>query len=106
MNKEEIISKVKEQILSAEEKGDYSDINDKLCSKRLKWLEEHIDDVNERSVVKKAYVLLLVKKMEIDPKEVPIVFESENKIVWQSFNWCPVLEACKELGIDTRKVYA
>jgi septation ring formation regulator EzrA len=104
MDKNKVIEKVKEQILDAEKTGDYSKIDFSLCKKRLDWLEEHIDDVKEKSIAKKAYILLLIKKMEIDASEIPIVYEDEKKIVWRSFNWCPVLEACKELGIDSRKV--
>ena len=104
MDKNKAIEKVKEQILDAEKTGDYSKIDSSLCKKRLEWLEEHINDVKEESLVKKTYILLLIKKIEIEPSEVPVVYEDNKKIVWQSFNWCPVLEACKELGIDTRKV--
>ncbi|MBW3021814.1 hypothetical protein KY328_02760 [Candidatus Woesearchaeota archaeon] len=104
MGKRKIIEAVKQQIIEAKESDDFSKINNALCAKRLKWLEENIGSVSETSLLKKAYTLLLIKKMGIEPSEVPIVYEDENKITWRSYNWCPVLEACKELGLDTREV--
>jgi hypothetical protein len=104
MNKRTLINKEKKKILEAIRCGSFSKINNKQTEKRLKWLEENIDVVSEKSLVRKAYVLLLIKKMEIDPKEVPVIFESPTKITWHSYNWCPTLEACKELRIDTREI--
>jgi len=90
--------------LEARKSGDYSAINESLCKKRLSWLDKNIDSVNEPTLLRKAYTLLLIKKMEIDPSEVPVVYEDREKITWRSYNWCPVLEACKELGLDTKEV--
>ena len=104
MDKKIIVDNVKQQILEAKKLNDFSMINELLCQKRLKWLDENINSVSEPSLLKKAYTLLLIKKMEIDPSEVPIVYEDEKKITWKSYNWCPVLEACKELGLDTREI--
>ncbi|MFX0125797.1 MAG: hypothetical protein ACFFAE_19400, partial [Candidatus Hodarchaeota archaeon] len=56
------------------------------------------------SEVKKAYTLLLIEYLKIEPNEVPIVYEDERKIVWRSYNWCPVLEACKQGRFETREV--
>ncbi|MBU1199771.1 MAG: hypothetical protein KKF46_05275 [Nanoarchaeota archaeon] len=103
MNKREVIEKIKEQILEANNSNDFSKINSDLTKKRLNWLENNLGDVDEPSIVKKAY-FLLIKKMEIDLSEVPIIFEDEKKITYRSYNWCPVLEACKELGLDTREI--
>lgn len=103
MDKQTIVDKVKMQILEAKKSGDFSKINSSLCEKRLNWLETHINSVSENSGVKKAY-LLLMKKMGISLDEVPIIHEDNNRIVWKSYNWCPVLEACKGLGLDTREI--
>jgi len=53
--------------------------------------------------VRKAYTLFLIQYLGLSPREVPVVYEDERKIVWRSYNFCPVLEACKQLGIDTRE---
>jgi len=103
MNKSKVIEKVKKKILKAEKSGDYSKIDSSLSKKRLDWLENHIDDIKEKNPLKKAY-LLLFKKLEIDLSEVPIVYENKKKIVWRSYNFCFVLEVCKELNLDTRRV--
>jgi hypothetical protein len=34
----------------------------------------------------------------------PIVKKAEKKIVYRSYDFCPVLEACKALGLDTRRI--
>lgn len=58
----------------------------------------------EGSDVRKAYTLVILEFMELNPEEVPVVYEDDNKITWRSYNWCPVLEACKKVGFNTRKV--
>lgn len=46
----------------------------------------------------------MIQYLGLGPREVPVVYEDERKIIWRSYNFCPVLEACKRLGIDTREV--
>jgi hypothetical protein len=36
--------------------------------------------------------------------DVPVVHESKDEIVWASTNRCSTLDACLEIGLDTRKV--
>lgn len=98
---DEIVAKIRK----AEEIGSYDFIHQELLEKRLGWYEENKDRLNlEGSEVRKAYALLLIEYLGLDPSEVPVVYENERKIVWRSHNFCPVLEACKRLGLDTRKV--
>ena len=98
---EEIVAKIRK----AEEIGSYDFIHQELLEKRLGWYEENKDRLNlEGSEVRKAYTLLLIKYLGLDPSEVPVVYEDETNIVWRSYNFCPVLEACKRLKLDTRKV--
>jgi hypothetical protein len=47
--------------------------------------------------------MVLLRYMKIPANEVPAV-ETENKITWRSSNFCPILEACQRLGLDTRVV--
>jgi len=51
-----------------------------------------------------AYELLLFEYMGLSEKEVPVLSETGNKIVWSSINKCSTLEACIRLGLDTRTV--
>ncbi|NPV71895.1 MAG: nucleoside deaminase [Firmicutes bacterium] len=46
----------------------------------------------------------ILKKLEIAPDEAPVVTKTENKIVFHSKNFCPTLEACKILGLDTKLI--
>jgi hypothetical protein len=83
----------------------WDQINSNLLEKRLQWYEKNKNNLNLKgSDVRKAYTLLLIKYLEISPTEVPIFHEDKNKIIWRSYNWCPVLEACKNGGFDTRVV--
>lgn len=52
--------------------------------------------------VEKADNIFLLKYL--NPDEVPVVEKTEKKIVYRSYNFCPVLEACKALNLDTRKI--
>jgi len=85
--------------------GNYARICDELTQKRLRWYEENKGRLElEGSDVRKAYALLLLRYMGLRQEEIPIVYEDEKKIVWRSRNFCPVLEACARLGLDTRDV--
>jgi hypothetical protein len=53
--------------------------------------------------VKKAYNALL-KYLNLDSRKLKIAEKTDRKIVYRSYNFCPVLEACKILGLDTRKI--
>jgi len=94
-----------QDILRAEETGSYGFIHRKLLEKRLGWYERNKDRLNlQGSDVRKAYTLVLFEYMRLDPKEVPVIYEDGRRITWISSNFCPVLEACRRAGADTRKV--
>ncbi len=93
-----------EKIKEAKETGNWNRINSGVSEKRLVWYEENKNSPNlEGTDVRKAYTLLLLK-IGINPDEAPVVYEDEKKIIWRSFNWCPVLEVCKRYNFDTREV--
>jgi tRNA(Arg) A34 adenosine deaminase TadA len=79
--------------------------NEKMCIKRKEWyntkkhlLNEKINDNKE-----KAYKLLL-KKFGTSEEQIPIIEKTINKIIFHSMNFCPTLEACKILDLDTRHI--
>jgi len=77
-----------------------------LLEKRIAWFKEDEDTIREElsgTDVEKAYQLLLMK-LGIDEDEAPIVSKSDERIVFHSRNFCPALEACKILGLDTAEV--
>jgi len=93
------------KLLKAQEIGNYEFVNEESSKKRLRWYEENKGRLNLKgSDVGKAYTLFLIQYLDLSPREVPVVYEDERKIIWRSYNFCPVLQACKRLGMDTREV--
>lgn len=102
---EKRVTEVITKLLRAQKIRSYEFINEELSEKRLRWYEENKERLDLKgSDVRKAYTLLLIEYLGLNPKEVPVVYEDELKIVWRSYNFCPVLEPCKRLGKDTREV--
>jgi hypothetical protein len=79
-------------------------IEKELIKKRDKWFEQNKKFLELKgSDVEKAYRLVLIK-IGINPDEAPIVEKTKKRIVFHSQNFCPTLQACKILGLDTKKV--
>ncbi|MFX0015116.1 MAG: hypothetical protein ACFFB2_09965 [Promethearchaeota archaeon] len=98
------IQDVLKKIQLAKVSNDWSDINSELISRRLNWYRNRKNGLLFGTDVKKAYSLLILEYLKIAPIEAPIIFENDSKIIWRSYNWCPVLEACKIGGFDTREI--
>ncbi|MBN2041282.1 MAG: nucleoside deaminase [Spirochaetes bacterium] len=81
------------------------EIGDAICEKSVKWFKEKNIKSKESkfSGIREAYNLFL-EKLEITAEEAPVIKEDEYKIVFHSKNFCPTLEACKILNMDTRLV--
>lgn len=75
------------------------------CVNRLQWFKEQysVSMKSSPSVIDDAYALFLTR-LGITSEEAPIVKRSENSITIHSKNFCPTLEACKILRMDTRFV--
>lgn len=85
--------------------GDYSILHKELKAKRLAWWEENKNNLNlTGSLPRQAYEMVLFRCMNLSPNDVPVTHETDNKITWISSNFCPTLEACRRLGLDTRIV--
>ena len=78
---------------------------DDLSEKRLAWFSKNCTSVagSEQDVLEAGYQVFL-KKLGITEKQAPVVKRDENRIVLHSKNFCPTLEACKILRLDTRFV--
>jgi len=76
----------------------------RIIEKRLKWIKENKHKLKNMkgSDVEKAYKLFYLEYLNIKEKDIEIVEKSERKIILRSYNFCPVLEACKKLNLDTR----
>lgn len=86
-------------------KSEWINIEKDLLNKRMQWFENNKTIIGKLkgSDLEKAYYLILMK-IGIKSSEAPIVEKSENKIIFHSKNYCPSLEACIILGLDTREV--
>lgn len=94
------ISRVINALLSCSE---WSEIDKMVSRKRLAWYEHNKDKIIlVGSDVRKSFELFFCFYADVNPDDVEIIYEDDKKIVWRSYNWCPYLEACKQLKIDTR----
>lgn len=73
--------------------------------KRVTWYHTQVSlsDISRHDTKETAYQLLL-KRFNITEAQAPIVQRDEKKLVFHSGNFCPTLEACKILELDTRYV--
>ena len=79
----------------------------RLSEKRLAWFNalQQSRAHPDASPLECAYQVFLAK-LSIAAKEAPIVERGTKQIVIHSRNFCPTLEACKILQLDTRHVCA
>ncbi len=79
--------------------------NRQTAMRRLEWY--HREKPNLRlgagDAALQGYRLLLLK-LGIAEAEAPVVRRAEGLVVFHSKNFCPTLEACRILGLDTRWV--
>ena len=74
--------------------------------RRIRWFQKRYRDA-DRPILPSpstAYELLFFEYMGLSREDLPVIAESEDKIVWLSHNRCQTLEACTALGLDTRTV--
>jgi len=77
---------------------------DDSIERRTKWFLENkggFNLIDHDDLVLAGYRLLL-ERFHITPEEAPILRKTNKQIVFHSRNFCPTLEACKILGLDTR----
>ncbi|MFX1572857.1 MAG: nucleoside deaminase [Promethearchaeota archaeon] len=76
-----------------------------LLERRKKWFHDNqiLIDKLTGSDIEIAYKLLSMK-FKVKEEEIPIIEKTNKKLVFHSRNFCPSLEACKILGLDTRMI--
>ncbi|MGE5485010.1 MAG: nucleoside deaminase [Ignavibacteriales bacterium] len=76
-----------------------------LREKRIRWYYRHRDEFDQEhgDLLLRGYRLVLAK-LDIEPDDAPVVERTPDRIVFHSKNFCPTLEACRILGLDTRVV--
>ncbi len=72
-------------------------------AKRIMWYQTQDWNPQEGDPLDRAYRVLL-RKLRIQEDQAPVVRRDERAITFHSMNFCPTLEACKILGLDTRRV--
>ena len=102
--REDLIHREMERLRDADEAA-LCALNEDSIRRRTAWFTENSDRFTFLSddPVRAAYALLLAR-FGITAEEAPIIFGDETRIIFHSQNFCPTLEACKRLGLDTRHV--
>ena len=80
-----------------------------VAAKRCAWLEREWPRVPGRLADRHlsprlAFDLLLLDYTRLAEQDLPILTNTPTEIAWSSENPCPTLEACLQLGLDTRVV--
>jgi tRNA(adenine34) deaminase len=81
------------------------ELNEDSVCRRTKWFEENRNsfDFVTDDLLDSGYKLLL-ERFHITSEEAPIIEKTNKEIIFHSINFCPTLEACKILGLDTRYI--
>ncbi len=84
----------------------FREIEAEVARKRISWFKRNYQahDAHKRLSPREGYELLFHVYMGLSEEELPVLSETESEIVWLSRNRCPTLDACHELGLDTRVV--
>lgn len=93
-----------EKLRDADDKK-LEELNGNSLEKRINWFKENKNTFNfiNEDLLNSGYELLL-NRFNITKNEAPIVERTDKKILFHSQNFCPTLEACKILDLDTRKI--
>jgi hypothetical protein len=93
---------VKEGILTPQE------LADSITQRRVDWIKEHLDEMlmkyYDLRPEEQAYRIIFFEHMKISPEDSKMVRISPTKIRIESHNFCPYLEACQHLDLDTRYI--
>jgi len=75
------------------------------AGRRLQWYRENFAarPIPGRDPLEQAYRLLLAR-LAIGEEDAPIAERGPDRLVFHSRNFCPTLEACRILDLDTRRV--
>lgn len=100
--KVEQLKRIKAGTLSVQE------LVNSIVQRRLNWLKENLERLLRKYVhlddLEKAHMIIGFENMKIDQRKQKITRISHTKIRIDSYNFCPYLEACKMLRLDTRFV--
>lgn len=77
-----------------------------VIEKRLAWINQNLKNIKKTgSPISDAYRIFFEVYLGLSvPKDGKIVEKTDKRIVMRWQNFCPVLEVCKKLGLDTRVI--
>ena len=77
-----------------------------VIEKRLSWLDDNLDQMEKTgNSIEKAYRIFYEIYLGISaPKDGEVVEKTDKKLVTRWWNYCPALQVCEKLGLDTRVV--
>lgn len=77
-----------------------------VAEKRLAWFDGQAGRFafGPQPTPRQAFEMVFFDYMGLARKDLEVVSESDDEIVWLSRNPCPTLEACVKVGVDTREV--
>lgn len=82
-----------------------SSLNEDSIKRRSEWYRENKDHFDfSRVDLPYAGYRLLLERFHITEKEAPVVRRTDKEVVFHSMNFCPTLEACRILKLDTRHI--
>jgi len=82
-------------------------LNQEVIDRRIQWLESNmylIAQYKNLPLPEQAYRLIFFDHMNIASQYSQVVTSTENFIIIRSYNFCPYLEACRLLDLDTKFV--
>jgi pyrimidine deaminase RibD-like protein len=98
---------VREELRKLQGAGDeqLQELNEKTAASRSEWYlrEKSRLALGDGDAIDRGYRLLL-HKLGIPESEAPIVHRDKESIVFHSKNFCPTLETCRILRLDTRRI--
>ncbi len=102
---EDYAAKVKEQVERLQSRS-YGEIEAAVAQKRITWWQQEgaCFKTARAPTPRQAFERLFLDYMHLSLEDLPVLHESEDEIAWLSKNPCPTLDACIELGRDTRQV--
>jgi tRNA(Arg) A34 adenosine deaminase TadA len=81
------------------------EIEKSVTAKRTDWWSAQTPRKSGHQISpREAFESLFFDYMGLTKADLPIISESDSEIVWESRNPCPTLQACLQLGLDTRTV--
>lgn len=101
--KRDFESKVLRKVRSFREEP-LGDLLAEAVCERQAWLRHSNRRGKRMWTPREAYELFLIDYLGLARESVPIVSENSDEIVWDSVNDCPTLGACRQLGLDTRRI--